>query len=83
MVVILTHQVHYSLKSNHHDKTVTVTSLGMTLQKDSSNFQLSVEKESGIAFISFDFALRLVQTTQATLEFAHDLFRALNKSWAN
>ena len=28
----------YSLKSNHLDKTVTVTSWGMTLQKDSSNF---------------------------------------------
>ena len=30
-------------------------------------FQLCVEKESGIAFISFNFALRLVQIIQATL----------------
>ena len=30
-------------------------------------FQLCVEKESGIALISFNFALRLVQITQATI----------------
>ena len=34
-------------------------------------FQLCVEKESGIAFISFNFALRLVQIIQATLRTNH------------
>ena len=33
--------------------------------------QLCVEKESGIAFISFNFALQLVQIIQATLRTNH------------
>ena len=61
MVVILTHYVHYSLKSNHLDK------LKHDPAKRFKQFQLCLEKKSEIALSSFNFALRLVQITQATI----------------
>ena len=48
-------------QDRHSDK------LGNDPAKRFKQFQLCVEKESGIAFISFNFALRLVQIIQATL----------------
>ena len=48
-------------QDRHSDK------LGNDPAKRFKQFQLCVEKESGIALIPFNFALRLVQITQATI----------------
>ena len=52
-------------QDRHSDK------LGNDPAKRFKQFQLCVEKESWIALISFNFALRLIQIIQATLRTNH------------